>query len=112
MIGASSLSPAFAVCEELFAAHPDAVTDEGDSGEVMAITVPGGRLAPAGTCLRLVRRATVHGIYHCLYPVGRDLGDPPVVSLGGRDTWVPEEIARELAAAVVVPVAAGKETLS
>lgn len=35
---------AYVACEALFAAHPDAIADEGDSGQVMAITAAGRRL--------------------------------------------------------------------
>ena len=99
-----TVSPAFASCEALFAANPADVIGEDDGGQVLTVTVPGGRLASAGTRLRLIRHATVMGIFYRLYPEDSDLAIPGIPPID-RDNWVASEIAQELAAAAV-PVAA------
>jgi hypothetical protein len=89
--------PAFAACEALFTANPDAVTDEGDSGEVMSITVADTAGNLGFSHLRLVRHDTAMGRFYRLYPPDDDLA---ILTIA-RDGGVSGEIAQDLASAVV-----------
>jgi hypothetical protein len=62
----TSPSPAFAHCEELFASHPELITDEGDAGQIMPVVTGGRRL-------RLVRHDTPRDRFYRLYPMDSDL---------------------------------------
>lgn len=82
-------APAFAACEALFTANPDAVTDEGDAGQLMPVTVAGRRL-------RLVQHDTAMGRFYRLYPPASDLAILTIAT----DCDIPAAIAAQLAAAV------------
>jgi hypothetical protein len=90
-------TPAYAACEALYAANPDAIADEGDSGQVMNITVADTAGTLGVSHLRLVRHATVMGIFYRLYPPEDDLAILTIT----RDNGVSGEIAQDLASAVV-----------
>lgn len=85
----TAITPAFGACEELFAAHPDSITDEGDSGRLMPVTVAGGRL-------RLVQHDTAMGRFYRLYQLDDDLAILTIAP----DYDIPAGIAAHLAAAV------------
>jgi hypothetical protein len=90
-------SLAFAACEALFTAHPDAVADEGDSGEVMSITIADTAGIIGFSRVRLVRHDTVMGRFYRLYRMDDDLAILTITRNGGP---VCDEIAADLAAAV------------
>ena len=92
----TTATPAFAACEALFTAHPDAVTDDGDAGQVMNVTIADIAGTIGFSRVRLVRHDTAMGIFYRLYPPDEDLA---ILTIA-RDSAF-GEIAQDLAEAVV-----------
>jgi hypothetical protein len=94
---ATDTTAAFAACEALFTTSPDRVTDEGDGGQVMHITVADIAGTLGASHLRLVRHDTVMGRFYRLYPPDDDLAILTIAPEGGTYG----EVAQDLASATV-----------